>query len=168
MTPHVRQPRAAPGGNEALHTNRPHHPEPDAEPIADSNSAVLRTHGSPLTTGTRLCPPAPPRASAPTPHALRAGRPTPPPAPQKPCRTDDTAPSAATDARNYAVFALRTTRRVIRSPPVAATVDAPQTKERYDTPQTHHVPRHRSGERRRQWVLAHLGVQRPRVTGPLA
>ena len=35
---------------------------------------------------------------------------------------------------------------MIRSPPGAATVDAPQPKERHDTQQTHHLPRQRSGD----------------------
>jgi hypothetical protein len=62
--------------------------------------------------------------------------------------------------RDYEVSRSLTTRRVIRSTPIAATVSAPQRKERHDTQQTHHHSRrrsrdtaHRSGDRglRRRW-----------------
>jgi hypothetical protein len=46
--------------------------------------------------------------------------------------------------RDYEVSRSLTTRRVIRSTLIAATVSAPQRKERHDTKQTHHHSRRRS------------------------
>ena len=69
---------------------------------------------------------------------------------------------------DYARLPLRTTRFVIRSLPVAATLDAHLRKEQYDSQQTNYVPRRRIGERRRRCVLAHPRVPRTWLTGPPA